>query len=75
MEIITLQIDGAEFNVKLCDYVPRKLKALREFGYDDLTYKEVEQQAIAVAKGEKLNVIGMIMQGEIKEARDNEEGE
>ena len=73
---IIITYDDKTRRVSFDDYVKAKLKSLREFGYPDLTLDEVISQADKVLSGEtkmgegKLNVIGMLMVDEIKEASD-----
>jgi len=54
-----------EGEVDTAKYVKAKTRDLREFGYSTLTEDEVRSQIIAVLNGEKLNVIGMFIEGDI----------
>jgi len=75
---IILNHEGSTKRVHFDDYVRAKLKALREFGYPDLTLTEVEDQATKVLDGikgigeGKLTVIGMLMQDEITKEPTND---
>ena len=62
METVKLE-DGRIVAKK--DYITAKTKALKEFGYTNLTEKEVAEQLDKILKGEKLSVIGMFMEGDI----------
>lgn len=48
------------------DYIKAKTKMLVEFGYLNLTEKEVSEQLNKIINNEKLSVIGMFMQDDIK---------
>lgn len=47
------------------DYITAKTKSLQEFGYTNLTEKEVSIQLDKILKGEELSVIGMFMEDDI----------
>lgn len=66
---IKICIDGKTTTVPRAGYVWAKTKNLREFGYDDLTEREVDAQITAILEGkemgEGLTVIGAFMEDEI----------
>ena len=62
METIKLE-DGRIVAKK--DYITAKTKALKEFGYTDLTEKEVAEQLDKILKKEELSIIGMFMEDDI----------
>ena len=62
METVKLE-DGRLVAKK--DYITAKTKALKEYGYTDLTEKEVSDQLDKILKGESLSVIGMFMEDDI----------
>ena len=47
------------------NYVKAKTKALREFGYTDLTEIEVTEQLQKILANEELNIIGMFIEKDI----------
>lgn len=47
------------------EYIRQKTRDLRDFGYPNLTEDEVREQLEKVLKGEKLNVIGMFIEGDV----------
>lgn len=49
-------------------YVTQKTKDLRKFGYPDLTTDEVKVQLEKALAGEQLDVIGMFIQADLKDA-------
>jgi hypothetical protein len=51
--------------VKLTDYVTAKTKALQQFGYTDIESKEVKEQIVKISNGDELNVIGMMIEGDL----------
>lgn len=72
--VIMLDFNGKVSRVYFDEYVSAKLKSLQDFGYKDLTEREVREQAERVLQGVRgmskdgLNVIGMMMENEISEA-------
>lgn len=64
-EELHVNLNGKEGYVTTNQYVVARTKDLREFGYNTLTQKEVEDQVLKILNGEKLNVIGMFMENEI----------
>jgi hypothetical protein len=49
------------------EYISAKTKELQEFGYTDLTEKTVAEQLEKMLKKEKLNVIGMLIEKDLKD--------
>jgi hypothetical protein len=62
METIKLE-DGRVVARK--DYIFAKTKALQEYGYTELTEKEVADQLDKILKSEELSVIGLFMEDDI----------
>ncbi len=56
---------GREGDVDTEQYIKSKTRDLRQFGYSTLTEDGVRRQIIAILAGEKLNVIGMFIEGDI----------
>ena len=46
-------------------YVKAKTRQLREFGYNDLTEQQVDEQITKILNGEPLDVIGLMMEDEV----------
>lgn len=61
LETITVKIekDGEDIEIRcnVQEYSAAKVKDLREFGYSDLTEKEVQEAVWRIVKGEKLKDI------------------
>lgn len=68
-EIAVTLPDGRSGRVDRVQYVRAKAKQLREFGYDNLTEADVDEQIDALLAGKPLGggltVIGMFMKGEV----------
>jgi hypothetical protein len=65
---IIITVDYKTKRVLTKDYVMAKTKSLREFGYDDLKEKTVEDELLKVLNKGKLSVIGMFIKGEVERA-------
>lgn len=48
------------------DYISAKIKDLQDFGYPNLTEKDITEQLEKILKKEELSVVGMFMQDDIK---------
>lgn len=71
--MLYVAVDGKTGWTERHKYITERLRTLREFGYPDLTYDELEDQVQAVLAGKAfgagLTVIGMIIKDEVlKEA-------
>jgi hypothetical protein len=66
MDNIQVTIHGVVKTLPKSEYISTKHKGLVEFGYDNLTVKEVETQLQAVLEGKEfgkgLDIIGMFIQ-------------
>ena len=66
---LRVKIGDREGMVDRAEYVRAKTHQLREFGYDDLTEKHVDEQVDALLQGKAfgkgLTVIGKFMEGEV----------
>lgn len=62
---LRLSVDGKDLECLASYYIQAKTKQLREFGYTDLSEKNVMQQLLALLNKEELTVIGMFMEGEV----------
>lgn len=69
MSDLKISIDGVIRVVPRTAYVAAKTKQMVEFGYPNLTVKDVDAQVTALIEGKKfgdgLTVIGMFMQDEV----------
>ena len=69
MKKLRVKIGDREGWADRAAYVHAKTAQLREFGYDNLTEKEVDEQVDALLQGKVfghgLNVIGKLMEGEV----------
>jgi hypothetical protein len=63
-DYIHLKNEGTYLKIK---YISAKTKELQEFGYTDLTEKTVAEQLEKMLKKEKLNVIGMLIEKDLKD--------
>jgi len=67
---LNVKIHGDLRTVLRADYVRAKTKDLREFGYPDVTEKEVDEQITAIQEGRKfgngLTVIGKFIEDDIR---------
>jgi hypothetical protein len=59
------QDEGDPVQVTVENYVKVKTRALKEFGYNNLTEDEVREQVGQVIHGGKLTVIGQFIKGDI----------
>lgn len=70
---LEVQTDTDKGFIERARYAKSKLRALREFGYPDLTDSEIERQIDAVLTGKKfgqgLTVIGMFLENELAPER------
>ena len=62
---LTLKVEGRDINVPRVKYVQAKCKQLREFGYTNLTEKEVDSQIDCILQKKPLDVIGKFMEDEV----------
>lgn len=49
-------------------YIAKKTRDLQQFGYPNLTKDEVREQLEKALNGEKLNVIGLFIQSDIRKS-------
>lgn len=64
-ETIKINLDGETRTVPKKAYIKAKTGDLQNFGYTNLTEKEVEIQLEKILKGEELDIIGMFMESDI----------
>jgi len=64
-QYLKLSIDGRKLEATRESYVTAKTKALREFGYSNLTEQEVNDQITAIIDGKPTNVVGKFMEDEV----------
>jgi len=66
---LRVNLNGRKGFVRRSDYVRVKTKQLRDFGYGNLTYADVDKQVDALLEGKKLGegltVIGAFMKDEV----------
>lgn len=62
---LKVNLNGKTVTVSRSAYVKAKTAQLREFGYSDLSESAVSEQIDKILAGQKLDVIGMFMQGEV----------
>lgn len=62
---LRVYIDYEEKTVPALSYIKAKTVALRNFGYTNLTEETVMKQILAILNKEKLDVIGLFMEGEV----------
>lgn len=65
METVKIQIDGKEKDVSKKLYIKAKCGDLKNFGYTNLTEKEVAIQLEKILAGKELDIIGMFMKDDI----------
>lgn len=62
---VRLSEDDRQREVLTGVYISAKTKALRDFGYTNLTEDTVKEQIEKILAGEKLSVIGMFIESDI----------